>query len=229
MTLMYRIVRRILIIFLRTFWRWRFMDLHKIPADGPVLIAANHISYFDPLCHALCVDTAGRIQRIFAKAELFKNPVLRRILLGCRMIPINRGSKETGPVQVAIEALREGSVIVVYPEATTSKNPDLMPMPGKTGIARIALEAQVPVVPVAVWGSQWVIPPGAKMLSRKSFRKLITMKIGDPIRLDELYGRQEDPEARRDATDRVMKELERLVTDLHGIHPRGAEVPPVRQ
>ena len=224
MTWMYRIVRAILVPLLRLGWRWRFIDLHKIPASGPVIIAANHISYFDPLSHVLCVDTAGRIQRVFAKAELFKNPLMRLIFTKARMIPVQRGSGEQGPVEAARIALNDGDVIVLYPEATLTDRADLLPMRGKTGVARLALSSGVPVIPVAVWGSQWVIPPGSKWI--KGWRKLVLLKVGDPMRFDELLGKQDDPDARRDVTDRVMKELERLVVDLQGLHPMGAKVPP---
>lgn len=223
MTWMYRLARAILVPFLRIGWRWRFIDLHKIPATGPVIIAANHISYFDPLCHVLCVDSAGRIQRVFAKEELFRNPVLRWILGGARMIPVKRGSGEQGPVEAARGALADGDVIVLYPESTLTNRPDLLPMRGKTGVARLALSSGVPVVPVAVWGSQWVIPPGSKWI--KGWRKLCMLKVGDPMTFESLLGKQDDPDARRDVTDRVMKELERLVVDLHGLHPMGAAVP----
>jgi 1-acyl-sn-glycerol-3-phosphate acyltransferase len=223
MTWMYRIVRAILVPLLRLGWRWRFVDLHKIPASGPVIIAANHISYFDPFGHVLCVNAAGRIQRVFAKAELFKNPITGFILRKARMIPVKRGSGEMGPVEAARTALNDGDVIVLYPEATLSSRPDLLPMQGKTGVARLALSTGIPVIPVAIWGSQWVIPPGSRRL--KGFRKLVMLKVGDPMRFDELIGRQDDPDTRRDVTDRVMKELERLVVDLQGLHPMGAQVP----
>lgn len=224
MTWMYRLVRAILVPFLRLGWRWRFIDLHKIPANGPVIIAANHISYFDPLCHVLCVDTAGRVQRVFAKEELFRNPLLRWILKSTRMIPVKRGSGEQGPVDAARVALNDGDVIVLYPESTLTNRADLLPMQGKTGVARLALSTGVPVVPVAVWGSHWVIPPGAKRI--KGWRKLCLLKVGDPMTFEAMIGKQEDADARRDVTDRVMKELERLVVDLQGLHPMGAQVPP---
>lgn len=224
MTLMYRIVRAILVPLLRLGWRWRFLDLHKIPATGPVIVAANHLSYFDPFGHVLCVDAAGRVQRVFAKAELFKNPLLRGILRGSRMIPVQRGSGEQGPIDAARTALADGDVVVLYPEATLTKRPDLMPMEGKTGVARLALSTGVPVVPVAIWGSQWVIPQGSRRV--RGFRKLVMLKVGDPMDFSDLQGRDEDPDVRRDVTDRVMKELERLVMDLQDLHPLGARVPP---
>lgn len=225
MTLIYRIVRNLLVLFLSTFWRWRFIDLHKIPSDGPVLIAANHISYFDPFCHAYCVDSAKRVLRIFGKEEVFRIPIAGRILLAMKMIPIRRGSGESGPVEVAIKALNEGGVIVVYPESTITKRPDVLPQQGKTGISRISLAARVPVTPIAIWGSHWVIPPDRKKLRLNGFRKTILLKVGDPMYFDDLYGKQDDAEVRRDVTDRIMKELERMVVELQDLHPMGAKVP----
>lgn len=223
---MYRTVILILVPFLRLFWRWRFLDLHHIPKDGPVIVASNHISYFDPLCLALCINSTGRVMRFFAKAELWKNPVLRFIFLRTKMIPVERGSGDGSPIVKAEEALAQGELVIVYPESTITKNLDLSPMQGKTGVARLALATGAPVYPVAVWGSHWIIPPGSKTLKRKGFRKVIIMKVGEPLTFGDLVGRQDDPEVRRDVTDRVMKELDHLVRDLRTLHPRGSEVPP---
>src|SRR5688572_13057771 len=78
----YHLVRNILVLGLGIFFRWRFIGLEKIPRSGPAIIAANHISYFDPLCHAYLVDRARRRPRFFAKAELWKNPFMRFVLVG---------------------------------------------------------------------------------------------------------------------------------------------------
>lgn len=216
-------VQLFVVPFLKFFWRFRFLDLHRVPAEGPVLIAANHISNFDPLAHALLVNETGRVMRVFAKAELFRHKIIGPVLRSCRMIPVERGTGEAGPIVAAEEALREGGLIMLYPEATLTKNDDLMPMQGKTGVARLALATGATVVPVAVWGSQWVLPKRAKILG--AIRGRVLLKVGEPMTFPGLLGRQDDPDVRRDVTDRIMKELEVLVRDLHELHPRGAAVP----
>lgn len=225
-TIAYRFVQIFVVGFLKLFWRWRFIDLHRIPAEGPVLIVANHISYFDPLAHALCVNESGRVMQVFAKAELFNMPIVGSVLRRSRMIPVERGTGEAGPIIAAEEALRQGGLIMLYPESTLTKNADLMPMQGKTGVARLALATGATVVPMAVWGSQWVLPKKARFFH--ALRGRVLLKVGEPMRFPELLGQQDDPDVRRDVTDRVMKELEILVRDLHDLHPRGAAVPKLK-
>jgi 1-acyl-sn-glycerol-3-phosphate acyltransferase len=218
----YAIVRALLLPALRLGFRWRLIGLEHIPREGPVIVAGNHISYLDPLCHAYMIDRAGRRPRFLAKAELWRNPVLRFVLGHARQIPVQRGSGETGPVERAVEALRRGELVVIYPEATITTNPDLTPMAGKTGVGRVALRSGAPVVPIAVWGSHWVLPKGRR--ARWRWRRLIALEAGPPMRFDDLAGR-EDTEAAREVTDRVMAELDRLVRGLHKIYPEGGTVP----
>lgn len=219
----YVLVRNILLPLLRLFFRWEMVGLEKVPRRGPVIIAANHISYFDPLCHALFADRVERRPRFFAKAELWRNPFTRFVLRGTHQIPVERGSGETGPVEKATEALRRNQCVVIYPEATITTNDDLTPMRGKTGIARVALATGASVVPVAVWGSHWVKPKQRKAAWR--WRRTIMLNVGDPMRFGEYAGRADDPEVRRDVTDRIVAELDRLVRELHKLHPDGPSVP----
>jgi 1-acyl-sn-glycerol-3-phosphate acyltransferase len=116
-----------------------------------------------------------------------------------------------------MRSLREGEVVVVYPEGTVTRNGDLTPMAAKTGIARLTLASGVPVVPIAVWGSQFV-----ERLGRKSFRPGISVwvKAGVPRDLSEHEENQEDPETLRKVTDAVMSELALLVDDLRARYPR---------
>ncbi|HVL32931.1 MAG TPA: lysophospholipid acyltransferase family protein [Actinomycetota bacterium] len=223
----YHFARNVLVPLLAVFFRWKFVGLHKIPKTGPAIIAANHISYFDPLCHAFLVDRARRRPRFFAKAELWKNPFLRFILSNANQIPVERGTGETGPVEKAEEALARGQVVVIYPEATITTNIDLTPMQGKTGIARVALATGAPVIPAAVWGSQWVKPKGRKSVF--TWRRLIMINLGDPMTFPDLVGKQDDPEVRREVTDRIVGELDRLVRELHKMHPDGPAVPELKE
>ncbi len=219
---MYAFARALLLPFLKLFFRWRLLGAQNIPPSGPVIVACNHISYFDPLCHAYMIDRAGRKCRFFAKAELWKNPFLRFVLTHAHQISVERGSGEAGPVEKAIERLGRDELVVIYPEATITTNLDLTPMQGKTGVGRVALATGAPVVPVAVWGSHWVRPKRRKPVQK--LRRLITLKAGEPIRFEDLRGREES-EAAREATDRVVGELDRLVRELHKIYPEGAAVP----
>ncbi|HEV8571835.1 MAG TPA: lysophospholipid acyltransferase family protein [Actinomycetota bacterium] len=213
----YRLAESVLIPPLAVWFRWRFEGLSNVPQEGPVLVAANHISHFDPLAHAFFLEKAGRRPRFLAKSELYRNPLLRRVLRGARQIPVRRGSGESAPVDTAMRSLHEGEVVVVYPEGTVTTNRDFTPMASKTGIARLTLASGVPVLPMAVWGSQFVEDRG-----RKSFRPGIPIWVRAGIARDfsEHEENREDPETLRKVTDAVMAELALLVDDLRARYPR---------
>jgi 1-acyl-sn-glycerol-3-phosphate acyltransferase len=199
-------------------FNWRMEGLDNIPGEGHALVACNHISYFDPLAHGYFMVKARRRPRFLAKSELYGNWLLRHVLEGAKQIPVQRGSGAKGPVEMAEKALHDGEVVMIYPEATLTTNPDHTPMDGKTGIARIALGAEVPVVPLAVWGSQHVemkhgFKPG-------KFGTPIWLKAGTPLDLSAYEGGKDDPEVLRQVTDQVMAELSRLVGDLRSRYPK---------
>jgi 1-acyl-sn-glycerol-3-phosphate acyltransferase len=199
-------------------FNWRFEGLEHIPPEGPVLVAGNHISYLDPLAHGYMLVKAGRRPRYLAKKELYRNPLLRGLLRGTGQIPVERGSGSTAPVLAAREALKQGDVVLVYPEATITKNPDASPMRGKTGIARLTLLADVPVLPMAVWGPQRLWRRGGR--GGLAFGRPIWVKAGPPLDFSRFEGSQEDPQALRQVTDIVMDEVGRLVSDLRTRYPK---------
>ncbi len=219
----YSFTKNTLVAFMKIFFRFRFIGSEKIPRSGPAIIACNHISYFDPLCHGYMIVHAKRRVRFFAKSELWRNPFLKFILTHAKQIPVERGSGEMGPVEKAIEVLREGDVVMIYPEATITTTDDLLPMRGKTGVARVALATGAPVITCAVWGSHWVKPKGRKAVWK--WRRLIMVQVGDPMTFGEYAGRDNDPGALHEITDRIMAELDRMVRELRKLHPDGAAVP----
>jgi 1-acyl-sn-glycerol-3-phosphate acyltransferase len=221
----YLVARNVLLPLLSLFFRWRIIGLERIPRRGPVIVVPNHISNFDPLCVAYLVDRAKRRPRYLAKASLWKNPILRFILKGANQISVNRGTGEATPMVQAEAAVRRGESVVLYPEGTITTNVDLTPMRGKTGIARLALSTGAPVVPVGQWGAQWL---GGKGRSMKYFgHRLIMFNVGEPMTFPGFVGKQEDPDVRREVTDRIMAEVDRLVRELRKIHPDHGAVPPL--
>ncbi len=107
---------------------------------------------------------------------------------------------------------------MIYPEATITRNPDFTPMQGKTGIARLTLATGVPVLPVAVWGSQHVLQrEGVKSLA---FGRPIWLKAGPPLDFSDYELRRDEPGILREVTGAVMDELTRLVTDLRSRYPK---------
>jgi len=202
----------------RLWWRWRFEGLDKIPRSGPALIACNHLSYFDPVANSHAVLKAGRTPRFLAKDELFHVKVLGAFLRAHGQIPVLRGSGDRSPLQRAREALAAGEVVLVYPEGTVTKRVDHLPMQGKTGIARLALEAGVPVIPMASWGSAGIWQKTGRG-SMKPGRP-IWSKVGDPIDLVPPAGGVADHATMRALTAEVMEALTALVEDLRARYPR---------
>lgn len=204
---------------LALWFSWRFEGLEHVPRRGPVLAACNHISYFDPLAHGRFLLKAGRRPRYLTKIELYRNPLLRRVAEGTRQIPVRRGSGERAPVDAALAALAAGEAVVVYPEATVTRNRDFSPMEGKTGIARLALRSGVPVLPVAVWGSQHVWQrDGARSLR---FGRPIWVRAGRPLDFSSRAAGADDREVLEEVTAHVMAELSLLVEDLRSRYPKG--------
>ena len=193
----------------------RWVDGEKLPAEGGFLLVLNHISEVDPLIVAHIVWDHGRIPHYLAKAGLFKNRVLGFFLRAAGQIPVHRASKDAvGAYDAAVSAVREGKCVVVYPEGTITRDPDLWPMVGKSGAARIALATGAPVVPIGQWGAHRLLAPYAKKPDLFP-RKLISMKVGDPIDLSDVEGEQ-SAAAVTEATARIMAAITSLVEDVRG-------------
>ena len=130
-----------------------------LPRSGGALLACNHVSDVDPIYDVAFTISHGRMPRFLAKAELWKIPVVRSVMAGGRHIPVQRASTRAADAyKEAIEALRRGEVVVFYPEGTFTADPDGWPMKAKNGIGRIALVTGAPVIPVANWGTQNLVP-----------------------------------------------------------------------
>jgi 1-acyl-sn-glycerol-3-phosphate acyltransferase len=194
----------------------RHEGLELIPRAGPAIVACNHISYLDPLTNGDAVVRAGRRPRFLAKQELFQIPVVGTVLRGAGQIPVARGTRDTTPLDRAKAALRRGEVVVIYPEGTVTDRPDWLPMRGKTGVVRLALDTGVPITPMASWGSQAVWQKRGK--GSLKFGRPIWTKAGEPIDL------ASDPTAAgksaRQLTQQVMDAITDLVIDLRDRYPR---------
>ena len=128
-------------------------------ADRRRDLCPNHISNADPLAVGQFLAFSGRWPRFLAKASVFRIPVIGRIIAACGQIPVERGSAQSKDALVAAaQALEQGRALVIYPEGTITYDPDLWPMRGKTGAARLALTTGCPVVPIGQWGAQELMP-----------------------------------------------------------------------
>lgn len=194
--------------------RRRFDGLERIPRHGPALIVANHISDLDPVYAAVFVHRARRVPRFLAKDSLWKAPVLGSILRGSEQIPVYRGSMDAqASLKAATAALEAGKIVVIYPEGTVTRDPDSWPMWARTGVARIALAGDVPVLPVAIWGTQEVYNYYRKKLRLRP-RQEIVMRCGEPLDLSPFRGQAVNAALLRQVTDHVMVALRELLAEL---------------
>lgn len=194
-----------------------------IPASGGCVLAVNHVSEFDPVPFAHFVYDHGRLPRFLGKAEVFKVPVIGRILTSAGQIPVYRKSADASKAfSAAVAAVAKGECVVVYPEGTISKDPELWPMRGKTGAARIALTTGRPVVPCVQWGPQEILAPYARR-PHVFPRKVMQIRAVAPVDLSDLQGQEMTPDLLHEATDRIMAAITALLEDI-----RGAQAPAVR-
>lgn len=190
-------------------------DGHKLPVDGAFVMAPNHHSEIDPLTVAVATWKIGRLPRFLAKESLFRVPVLGAALRGTGMVPVARGNQGSQALQQATELVARRSGVIVYPEGTLTRDPDLWPMRGKTGAVRIALAGGIPVIPVAHWGEQQFMPRYGKLRFWPP-RRPVTFVVGDPVDLSDLAGRAQERAALEEGTARVMSAITALLEDLRG-------------
>jgi 1-acyl-sn-glycerol-3-phosphate acyltransferase len=193
-------------------WRGR----ENIPATGPVIVVSNHISYADPLIFTHFLYRNGRAPRFLGKASVFKIPVIGAIISGSGQIPVERETENARfALQHAIAFLEAGHCLGVYPEGTLTRDENFWPMRAKTGIARLAIITQAPVIPCAQFGAQDLLPRYGK-LPRFWKRTRVSVWAGEPLKFSRWKGREEDPIALQEATEYVMSAVTRLLEQIRG-------------
>jgi 1-acyl-sn-glycerol-3-phosphate acyltransferase len=183
---------------LRGLYRLRVEGTENLPQDGGYVLAANHMSNFDPWPLGLPL-WPQRFLRFMAKSELYWWP-FKYLISGGGGFPVRRGERDVEAIATAIDLARQGYVIGMFPHGTRQRKGLIKKYQPKahTGAARIALEAGVPLVPAAIAGTD-----------RLSRLERLRVRYGEPIALDDL-GSLEPAEAARRATERLMTEIDRL-------------------
>lgn len=201
--------------------RREWLHLDRLPTEGGIVIAPNHLSYYDPIVVARVMWDGGRPPRFLAKSGIFDIPFIGRVVRGAGQIPVYRQSAEAAnAMRDAIAAIGKGEAVVVYPEGTLTRDPALWPMTGKTGAARIALATGCPVIPVAQWGAQRVLAPYSKRFHLGIFRRVtVRASVGEPVDLSDLMGKEPTVEVLRIATDRIMAGLTHQLAELRDEEP----------
>ncbi|MGA4951759.1 lysophospholipid acyltransferase family protein [Streptomyces lydicamycinicus] len=201
---------------------WQGME--HIPADGGFITAVNHNSYLDPLSYAHYQYNTGRVPRFLAKAGLFKSGFVGLMMRGTGQIPVYRETTDAANAfRAAVTAIEKGECVAFYPEGTLTRDPDLWPMQGKTGAARVALLTKAPVIPVAQWGANDAMPPYAKEKKLRLLpRKTLRVQAGPPVDLSAFYDREPTAEVLRAATDVIMTAITEQLAVVRG-EPAPAE------
>jgi 1-acyl-sn-glycerol-3-phosphate acyltransferase len=193
---------------IKRLFRPRVVGAEHVPATGPAIIASNHISYADWLFMPLVVP---RRVTFVAKSDYFagrglKGRFQRGFFKGTGQVPIDRsgGSASEGALRAGMKVLQRGELFGIYPEGTRSYDGRLYK--GRTGLARLALEARVPVIPCGVIGTDRVAPPGKVIASLAS----PTVKFGEPLDFSRYDGMERDRLILRAVTDEVMYRIMEL-------------------
>ncbi|WP_283136525.1 lysophospholipid acyltransferase family protein [Rhizohabitans arisaemae] len=190
--------------------RRRWAGLANIPRTGGAIVVAGHVSEFDPLVVARFVYAADRWPRFLAKSSLFE----RSGLLGAFMrttghIPVARGTATASQaLDRAVEGLRKGDLVIIYPEGGIPASGEPGPRKGKTGAARLFLATGAPVVPVVSWGPQWVLNPRVGGL-----RTDVTVLAGPPLDLAKWAGAEPGDGNLREITETIMSALYDLLEE----------------
>ncbi|MGD3108106.1 lysophospholipid acyltransferase family protein [Streptomyces sp. YGL11-2] len=201
---------------------WQGME--HIPADGGFITAVNHNSYLDPLSYAHYQYNTGRVPRFLAKAGLFKSGFVGLMMRGTGQIPVYRETTDAATAfRAAVNAIEKGECVAFYPEGTLTRDPEMWPMQGKTGAARVALLTRAPVIPVAQWGANDAMPPYAREKKLRLFpRKTLRVKAGPPVDLGEFYGKEPTAEVLRAVTETIMAAITAQLAEVRG-EPAPAE------
>ncbi len=196
-----------------------WLGMERVPTTGGVILAANHMSEFDPFVIAHFVYDSGRWPQYLAKSSLFKIPVLGPIVKAVRQIPVERGTVDASKaLDAAITAVKRGEGVIIYPEGTTPKSGDLWPQRGKTGIARLFLATGAPVIPIASWGAQQIFDPRTRKLRLRP-RTPVTVVAGEEIDLSKWRGAEPTAANLYAITDEIMLVLRAMVGEIRGATP----------
>jgi 1-acyl-sn-glycerol-3-phosphate acyltransferase len=186
--MLYRLGRGLFRIYFYTLLRLRVVGINNVPAEGPVVLCANHTSLLDP---PLLGTPLERMVHFMAKAELFDVPILGTMISKVGAFPVKRGGVSKESIRLAISLLKNGSVMGIFPEGSRSNSGGM----GKKGAASLALKSGAAVVPVAIIGNYFLFRP-------------MTIVYGPPVDLSEFAGASSDDLEL--ATDKIMMVIRRM-------------------
>lgn len=195
-------------------WRVLIAGEERLPRSGPAVLACNHVSYLDPLMIGYAAEQQGRAVHFLAKEELFARRALGWLLRTVGQISVDRYGHPEQSLAPAVAVLRRGGIVGMFPEGSISTS--FVPGEGKTGAARMALEAPAPLVPVALWGGQRLITKGRPRNFQRGVALMV--RVGEPVP----YEVGEDPAA---VTERLMAAIADLAEEAWRAYPQAPAGP----
>ena len=195
-------------------WKIRAFGVENVPTSGPVVLASNHVGYLDFVFVGYAARERGRLVRFMAKKEVFDHKISGPLMRGMKHIPVDRFARASDSVDLAVEYLKQGEAVGMFPEGTISRS--FVPRSGKTGAARMAMQGTAALVPVAVWGTQRILTKDRP----KNFERKVAIDVhmGAPI----AYGAEEDPAA---VTGRLMASITELSDKAQRNYPQEPSSP----
>jgi putative phosphoserine phosphatase/1-acylglycerol-3-phosphate O-acyltransferase len=200
---------------------WMFpFDLHvegleNIPEHGGCILACNHRSYLDPVVLAAVAGKRKRKLRYLGKREVFDAPVLGDVARALGQIPVDRGTADRYPVREAVDALASGESIGIFPQGTIPRGEKFFDpvLYGKTGVARLAVASDAPVVPVALWDTERIWPRNSKVPDPVGMltRRRVNVAVGRPEFLKAPAGKEDDKTTMEELTAGVMERIAELL------------------
>lgn len=219
-TAMYKICERIVRYGAAPFLRIATRGAHNLPATGGYIVCVNHISYIDPIAVGLMLLRLRAYPYFMAKESLFRWPVTGKMLTQAEQIPVYRASSRAGfAYTAAIDAINQGKVVVIFPEGTISRDDELWPMRAKTGAARIALATGCPIVPIATWGGQNMLPAYGRGRRKLFPRTLVHLLVGKPIVATKSVDSAHEVAQARELSHQIMSAISQELAVLRDEQP----------
>lgn len=204
MTLVYNIFYSISKALAKVFFSYKVIHPERMIEEGPLILAVNHSSYFDP---PLAGVASKRAVYYLARKDLLKWPLLGPLFPQMNVIPVDRGGNDMSALREVIKKVREGNGIVLFPEGTRSKDGNLQP--GKAGIGLIIAKTKAPILPMRIFGAYEAFPKGTKGVK---FTK-IRVVIGEPLHLTPEELKSSSRDSYQQISDRVMEAISKLTPE----------------
>ena len=181
--------------------------VEHVPSEGPVIIVANHRSYFDPTVIGMVIAETGRTVRFLGKKEVFDAPVIGTLASAFGGIRVDRGTGSDEPLQAAADALEAGDMVAIMPQGTIPRGPAFFEpkLKGRWGAAKLAHMTRATVIPIGLWGTEQVWPRSSRLpkLLNVADAPIVTATVGEPV---ELKYKSVDAD-----TKRIMKAITKLL------------------